>query len=138
MRAMAAATDNLLRPILIVEDNDDDLVMLQHLLRRTRIANPTIVARNGTEAIELLRQIEEANVIGGEPHIVLTDLKMPGVTGIELAAWIRKRPRFAGLRVVMLSCSNLPGDVDRARAAGVDTFFLKYPTAKELSGVLSH
>jgi CheY-like chemotaxis protein len=133
---MAVATKIALRPILVVEDTDDDLVLLQRLLRRAGIDNPTIVVHSGTEAIALLRQIEEPNAIGVEPHVVLTDLKMPGISGLELTAWMRKHAKFARTRVVMLSSSSLPSDIAKAKAVGVDMFFMKFPSPKELRSAL--
>jgi CheY-like chemotaxis protein len=134
---MTAANESASRPILVVEDSDDDLALLQHLLRAARIENPTVVARSGAEAITLLRRMEEANDGCATPSVVLTDLKMPGVTGLELTAWMRSHTRFAGVRVIMLSASNLPSDTARAKAVGVDKFFVKFPTARELRGLLA-
>jgi CheY-like chemotaxis protein len=66
------------------------------------------------------------------PCIVLTDLNMPGMNGIELTSWIRAHPALKQLAVVIISSSTAPVDEEHARTAGADGFLSKYPSSEAL------
>ena len=112
---------------LLVEDNEDDVILLQRSFAKNKIANPLRVVRNGQEAMLYLEA-------GGRyrnraefpfPSIVLLDLKMPGIDGFEVLAWIRQQPELRTLRVIVLTSSDAISDVNRAYQLGANSFLVK-------------
>ena len=84
------------RTILLVEDNPDDELLTRRALKKSGITNPVAVARDGAEALDLLLGAEEM------PRLVLLDLKLPKVDGVEVLRRLRADGRTRGLPVVVL------------------------------------
>ena len=114
--------------ILLVEDTEDDVVLMKRALERAGLKNPVFNVKNGVEAIAYL---------AGEPPywdrarypipaMVLLDIKMPLMDGFEVLKWIRNRPEFERLCVVMLTSSNEIRDVNRAYGLGATSFLVKH------------
>jgi CheY-like chemotaxis protein len=118
------ASEKELPPILLVEDDPVDVALFRRGLRILRPFTDLTVARDGDEAVEMLAGRR------GEPspfsHVVL-DLKLPKRSGLEVLEWIRGQADLRGVRVVMLTSSQLTPDVERARRAGLDRYFVKPP-----------
>jgi two-component system response regulator len=95
-------------PILLVEDNDDDAELTSMAFGEANIANPVIRVRDGVEALDyLMRRGAYAQLDGQElPVVVLLDLKLPRVGGLQVLKEIRGNPRTACLPVVVLSSSD--------------------------------
>lgn len=116
----------MLKPILLVEDNPRDLDLALRALARTRLANEVVVARDGEEAWHYLtRQGAFADRPKGNPAVVLLDLKLPKIDGVELLNLIRKEPELEQLPVVMLTASREQTDVARSYALGVNAYVVK-------------
>lgn len=116
----------MLKPILLVEDNPRDLDLALRALARTRLANEVVVARDGEEAWHYLtRQGRHADRPKGNPAVVLLDLKLPKIDGVELLNLIRKEPELEQLPVVMLTASREQTDVARSYALGVNAYVVK-------------
>lgn len=100
-------------PILLVEDNDDDAELTEMAFRDAKVSNPLVRVRDGVEALELLRG---PNGAGAEslPVVVLLDLKLPRIGGIEVLKAIRAREQTRHLPVVILTSS--AEDRDRVEA----------------------
>ncbi|WP_018936187.1 response regulator [Thioalkalivibrio sp. ALJ24] len=110
-------------PIFVVEDNPVDLDLMRHAFRRRRLSNPLTVARDGEEALGHLHrwgQGEEA-----EPAVVLLDIRLPRVDGLEVLKAIRAHPDCARIPVVMLTSSADDGDVRRAYEYGANSYIVK-------------
>jgi len=113
--------------ILIVEDNPLDLEMTLRGLRKANIANRIEVARDGAEALEILfcegahahRRIEDA------PRLVLLDLKLPKVDGLEVLARLKGDPRTRAIPVVMLTSSKEQRDLVESYQLGVNSYIVK-------------
>jgi two-component system, response regulator len=113
--------------ILIVEDNPLDLEMTLRGLRKANIANRIEVARDGAEALEFLfcegahanRRIEDA------PRLVLLDLKLPKVDGLEVLARLKGDPRTRAIPVVMLTSSKEQRDLVESYQLGVNSYIVK-------------
>jgi len=113
--------------ILIVEDNPLDLEMTLRGLRKANIANRIEVARDGAEALEILfcegahagRRIEDA------PRLVLLDLKLPKVDGLEVLARLKADPRTRAIPVVMLTSSKEQRDLVESYQLGVNSYIVK-------------
>jgi len=105
--------------ILVVEDNPEDLEMMMHALKRNKLANRIHVARDGAEALEFLADKSHL------PKVVLLDLKLPKVSGIEVLESIREDERTRVLPVVVLTSSREEPDVRRCYELGVNSYIVK-------------
>ncbi|MDF1720053.1 MAG: response regulator [Minwuia sp.] len=98
---------------LLVEDDEVDVLAMQRSFRALKIANTLVVARNGLEALDLLRGENGAAPIS-RPYIVLLDLNMPQMNGIEFLDVVRQDPELNTMVVFVLTTSN--DDQDRVAA----------------------
>ena len=115
------------RLILLVEDNDDDVELTLRALRRNRVANRVDVVRDGAEALDYLFATgtyakRDARDI---PQLVLLDLKLPKVGGLEVLERLRGDPRTKRLPVVILTSSNVESDLARSYDLGANSYILK-------------
>ena len=126
-----------LPPILIVDDDPDDLFILKRLLSKGGVQNKVIAFEDPSAAIDHL-ELESRNPDRRfMPCIVFTDLNMPGMSGIELTAWIRAHPALMELAVVVISSSTDPVDEEHARTAGALRFLSKYPSPETLRNLVA-
>jgi len=112
--------------ILLAEDDRNDAEIFGHALKNSGCHAKVQIARDGEEVIDYL---------SGEgkfrhrrhplPDIILLDLKMPRINGLELLDWLRKSPQYSRIPKVMLSGSGLQPDVEEAYKLGVNTYFTK-------------
>jgi CheY-like chemotaxis protein len=116
----------MLKPILLVEDNPHDLELTLIALSRSQLANEVVIARDGAEALDyLLRRAEYAGRPVGNPAVVLLDLKLPKVDGLEVLKEIRQTPNLKSLPVVMLTSSREEQDLLRSYELGVNAYVVK-------------
>ncbi len=108
-----------LPPILLVEDNPDDERLTLRALRRGNIANEILVARNGEEALTI---VLNANPL---PSVVLLDLKLPKVDGLEVLRQIRANERTKLLPVVVLTSSSEESDIIESYNLGANSYVRK-------------
>jgi two-component system, response regulator len=113
--------------ILIVEDNALDLEMTLRGLRKANIANRIEVARDGAEALEILfcEGAHAARRIEDTPRLVLLDLKLPKVDGLEVLARLKADPRTRAIPVVMLTSSKEQRDLVESYQLGVNSYIVK-------------
>lgn len=116
-----------LPPILAVDDSPDDLFFLKRLLTRAGVKNLLITLEDGVQAKAFLSGLLGHPESALVPFAIYTDLNMPMVDGLELVKWIRKHTAFADIPLVMCSSSPEPSDEVRAKAAGVNWYFQKFP-----------
>jgi two-component system response regulator len=109
--------------ILIVEDDDNDLVLIQRSLQKARVTNVILVARDGVEALDLL--LDGPPPLAEVPIVVLLDVKLPRVDGLEVLQRIRGDARTRTLPVVLLTSSDQQEDVLRGYALGVNSYVRK-------------
>ena len=115
-----------LAPILIVDNSDDDVELFRLGLEELALANPIAVCRDGVEAMDyLLRRGPHAGRAGPLPQVVLVDMKMPRMDGIDVLTEVRKHPLLRMLPVVMMTSSTHDRDVEAAYAAGANGFVIK-------------
>lgn len=116
----------MLRPILLVEDNPNDLELSLTALQRTGLANDIVIARDGEEAFNyLFYKGIHAGRPQGNPAVVLLDIKLPKIDGLELLAHIRKEPALQHLPVVLLTSSREEQDVLRGYQLGSNAYVVK-------------
>jgi CheY-like chemotaxis protein len=115
-----------LRPILLVEDNPRDLELTLAALAKCQLANEIVVARDGAEALDYLnRRGAHADRPEGDPAVVLLDLKLPKVDGLEVLEQVKREPRQRQIPVVMLTSSREERDLVRSYELGVNAFVVK-------------
>lgn len=114
-------------PILLVEDNPDDVALTRRALKKNLIANEVIVARDGEEALDWLfaRGAHAGRDTSHLPAVVLLDLKLPKVDGLEVLESIRRDPRTQILPVVILTSSKEQEDMVKSYKGGANSYIRK-------------
>ena len=107
--------------ILLVEDDDVDVMNIRRAFDRNRIANPLFIANNGIDALEMLR----SGRIPAERRIVLLDLNMPRMSGLEFLRELRADPELHSTVVIVLTTSNDDRDKIEAYNLNVAGYLLK-------------
>ena len=121
-----------LNPILLVEDNPKDLELTMHALERSQLANEVVVARDGAEALDWL--FARGNHVGrtnGDPAVVLLDLKLPKVDGLEVLEKVKSDSELKHVPIVMLTASKEESDLVKSYQLGVNAFVVKPVDFKE-------
>jgi CheY-like chemotaxis protein len=115
-----------LKRILLAEDDANDLELTLAALRANRLANEVVVVKDGAEAVEwLFRQGRFADRADDLPALVLLDLKMPKIDGLEVLRRIKSDPRLRLTPVVMLTASREESDLIRSYQLGVNAYVVK-------------
>jgi CheY-like chemotaxis protein len=124
---------NRMLNILLVEDDEVDVLNVRRAFQKNHIANPLFVARDGVEALEQLR----GGAVPPERRIVLLDLNMPRMNGIEFLRELRRDPRLAPTPVVVLTTSNDERDKVDAFDLNVAGYLLKPVTFANFCEVMA-
>ncbi len=110
------------RPILLVEDNPVDLDLTLRAFKRRKLANPIEIARDGQEALEWIPRWEAGAPL---PLVILLDIKLPRVDGLEVLRQLRAHPVSHALPIVMLTASNDERDVRSAYRHHANSYIVK-------------
>jgi len=110
--------------ILLVEDDRVDVMTVQRALSKHRIETPLFVARTATDALAMLRG-EGAAKIDPPPALILLDLNLPRMSGIDFLGELRKTPELRDLSVIVLTSSNEPNDRAAAFRYEVEDYIVK-------------
>lgn len=113
-------------PILIAEDSQNDLDFTLFALEKCGVSNPVVVVRDGEEALNYLflrHQYEKRNP--GNPALILLDLKMPKVDGLEVLKMVRATASLTSIPIIVLTHSVLNADLHRSQLLGVDRYVVK-------------
>jgi two-component system response regulator len=115
------------RPILLVEDNPDDEALTLRAFHKNRIANEVIVARDGVEALDYLFGTgrHAGRDLSVAPAVILLDLKLPRVDGLEVLRRVRADARTNLLPVVILTTSREQQDIYEAYQLGANSYIRK-------------
>jgi CheY-like chemotaxis protein len=111
--------------ILLVEDDEVDIMNIQRAFKKNKITNPLYIANNGLEALDLLRGRNGVTKITPIPKIVLLDINMPKMGGIEFLKEIRKDDELKSLSVFIMTTSNEESDKIAAYDLNVAGYILK-------------
>ena len=122
------------RTILLVEDDENDVFFVQRAMKNAGVLNPIQIASDGQQAIDYFQGTgkfadrEEFPL----PYLVLLDLKLPRVMGLDVLKWIRQQPGVAAI-VVILSSSKEEADVTTAYRLGANGYLVKPAEASQLN-----
>lgn len=109
--------------ILLVEDNEDDIELTRYALRKHKISNQIVVKRDGSEAIDyLFNEIKKTDDL---PCLILLDLHLPKVSGLEVLEKIRNNNFTKSIPVVILSTSDLNSDIEESYKLGSNSYICK-------------
>ena len=112
--------------ILLVEDSTADAEMTRRTLKKRGIANNVEWVRDGVEALEyLFREGGYADRVNGHPKLVLLDLKMPRMNGLQVLERMKADERTRGIPVVMMTSSREEGDLIASYKLGVNSYVVK-------------
>ena len=115
-----------LRTILLAEDSPADAEMAIDALKEARLANPIVHVEDGVEALDyLFRRGAHADRAEGMPSVLLLDIKMPRMDGLEVLRHIRGDEKLKHLPVVILSSSREESDLARSWDLGVNAYVVK-------------
>lgn len=121
--------------VLIAEDNDIDAERVSRCVTREGLPNPLIRALDGQEALEVLRGADPRGPLD-RPHVVLLDLNMPRMNGLEFLSEVRSDPDLADTPVIILTTSEMPSDVAEAERLGADGYLTKPITCEQLRSII--
>ena len=113
---------NIAAPILLVEDNPMDVDLTRRAFNRHNLLNQLEVARDGQEALELVEKWSGWNSV---PSMVLLDLKLPKINGLEVLRAIRARADYGTVPVVVLTSSSEDRDIREAYSLGANSYIVK-------------
>lgn len=115
------------KPILLVEDNDDDVRLTKRALQKNNISNELVVVGDGVAALDYLRAASERrdDPAHGLPAVVLLDLKLPRMDGMEVLRQVRADPALRRQPVVILTTSKEDQDVLRSYDLGANSYIRK-------------
>lgn len=126
-------------PILVVDDDEEAHELIGRALMRAKVPNPIRTFLSGTAVINYLSADAARN--GGDAMdppacLLLLDIRMPGMSGWEVLAWIRTQSHLCPPVIVMMSATGDDDHVAQAKALGAHTYLLKYPSPESLAAIV--
>lgn len=128
-------SENTNNPILLVEDNPIDLDLTLRAFAAKKLSNPIQVARDGEEALKYMEKWEH-----GEPWpvVILLDLNLPKINGLEVLQKFKSHPDFKTIPVVILTTSSESSDLKTAYQSGANSYIVKPVNFEKFLDVASH
>jgi CheY-like chemotaxis protein len=111
--------------ILLVEDNPDDVELTLMAFEKHKLANDIIVARDGEEALDILFKRDKEYAGGQSPDLILLDLKLPKVDGMEVLRQVKENPKTKLIPVVILTSSKEENDLAESYRLGANSYIRK-------------
>jgi two-component system response regulator len=124
--------------ILLVDDSAEDAELTVRTLRRGKVNNPIFPVRDGVDALQFIfAQGEFAYRRGRLPNLIMIDLKMPKIGGIEVIQRLKADPNTAGIPVIVLTSSAAHKDIIQSYNLGVNSYLIKPVTISAFAEVIS-
>jgi CheY-like chemotaxis protein len=123
------------RPILLVEDNPMDVDLTRRAFARRKLVNPLEIARDGQEALDYIQRWEAGDPL---PSVILLDLKLPKVDGLEVLRHLKSHAIFRVIPVVILTTSAEERDIQAAYQLGVNSYIVKPVDFDKFMEVAAH
>ena len=125
--------------ILLVEDDANDVFFMKRAIKLAGILNPVQVATDGRQAIHYLDGTGEYSdrTQFPLPRLVLLDLKLPHVMGLDVLKWIRAQPELKGMIVLIFTSSKLPPDISKAYSLGANSYLVKPSNPEGLVNIIA-
>ncbi len=123
------------RPILLVEDNPMDVDLTRRAFARRKLANPLEIARDGQEALDYIQRWETGDPL---PSVILLDLKLPKVDGLDVLRHLKSHAIFRVIPVVILTTSAEERDIQAAYQLGVNSYIVKPVDFDKFMEVAAH
>jgi CheY-like chemotaxis protein len=116
-----------MKPILYLEDDENDVFLMERAISKVQIPNPLRVVEDGKLALAYLagNPPYEVRMDNPLPCVLIMDLSVPGKHGLEVLKWLRNQPTLAELPVVVMTSSNQECDIERAYELGANGYFVK-------------
>lgn len=113
--------------ILLVEDNPDDVELALHALKKHNLSNRVEIVRDGADALDFIfgPDSHSGDPLQSQPRLILLDLKLPKVDGLEVLERLKSDPRSKKIPVVVLTSSNQEPDLKRAYDLGANSYIVK-------------
>ncbi|MBU7582328.1 MAG: response regulator [Nostoc sp. TH1S01] len=127
-------TKKLNKPLLVVEDSNEDFKMLQRLMRRLAVQNPIYRCTNGDEVLDFLCPEENSqnpNTIP-KPSVILLDLNLPGIDGRDILERLKQDISLKKIPIVVFTTSSNPKDIEFCYQKGANGYLVKPMDAQEL------
>jgi len=122
--------------ILLVEDNADDIELAVHALREEKLANAITIARDGEEALDLIFHRKGADAVFDAPRLILLDLKLPKVDGLDVLRAVKSDPRTKAIPIVVMTSSKEERDLVESYKLGVNAYVQKPVGFEEFRGIV--
>jgi CheY-like chemotaxis protein len=122
-------------PIMLVEDNPMDLDLTRRAFARRKLVNPLLVARDGAEAIDFIARWDAGEPL---PLVILLDLKLPKVDGLEVLRQIKSHPVYHVIPIIVLTSSADDRDVQTAYQYGANSYIVKPVDFDKFMEVVTH
>lgn len=126
------------KKILYAEDDPNDAIIVNMAVKRATLPHELFLVEDGQDAIGWLEGSGQFNDREKfpKPDVLILDLKMPRKSGFDVLTWVRNKPEFEKLPVIILSSSDDPRDVKKAYSLGATTYFVKSATFQDLTQYL--
>lgn len=117
---------------MIIDDDVDYCCLMQIAFQEANISRPTEAIHDGWDAIDHLRQFADGSQVGIPPGLILLDLRMPGLSGLEVLRWIRNQPLLTDVPVVVFTGLEACKELSEATASGATSVRAKPFSYREL------
>jgi len=125
------------RPLLFVEDDEDDIFIIRSTLEREGIGTNTNFVENGQMAVKYLESCLTSSLSANAfPALIFLDINMPLMNGFEFLKWRREQPALQSIPVLMLTSSDSQHDISAAYELGANAYLVKPMSVSELSSLL--
>jgi len=127
-----------MKPVLLVEDEESDIFSMERAWKKAEFENPLCVVRDGQQAVDYISGKGEFSDRKKHPLpcLILLDIKLPFLTGLQVVEWLRSYEPCAAIPAVFLTSSASDMDVERAYRLGGNAYLVKPPTPEKLGQML--